>query len=365
MRYMFVATLAVLSVLSFSRCTTDPTEGGALPSKEGRCLALSEPEGGVGLTTSSPSRVSLLFRVDTCAGEPVPGLDATSFDILEDGHLVSEFESQRRISTKGERYRLLSLVLLDVSGSMLRSGDFPQLKAAAAEYIRAVLKNSGEGHRVALMTFDGRETPETLVGFTDSEDALLSGLEKLSTTECRSNRDCAQFADRRSCAGWRCVDDSTNLNGAVITALDVLDAQLAQETVTWRDGALVLFTDGTDQAARVAQRAAIERANLAKTHIFTIGLGGEVDEGTLRALGRDGYWPVDRADRLAEVFARVADRVVGLANRFYLFEYCSPRRNGVHTLKIVAHQRRADGLTASGSLSRDFDATGFSSGCEL
>ena len=80
--------------------------------------------------------------------------------------------------------------------------------------------------------------------------------------------------------GWRCVDDSTDLNGAVVSSLSTLDAEPAASDVTWRDGAVVLFTDGTDQ------------------HVFSIGLGGEVDEPALRQPGKDGYWPVAKADQL-------------------------------------------------------------------
>ena len=35
------------------------------------CLTLSEPEGGAGLLTAAPSKVSLFFKVDTCDGAPV------------------------------------------------------------------------------------------------------------------------------------------------------------------------------------------------------------------------------------------------------------------------------------------------------
>jgi hypothetical protein len=95
-----------------------------------RCLSLSEPEGG--LTVALPSRVGWLFKVDTCGGEPVSGLSAAQFEIFEDGKQVSAFESQQRVAPKGERFRLYSVVLLDLSGSMLRSGDFAQVHSRRA-----------------------------------------------------------------------------------------------------------------------------------------------------------------------------------------------------------------------------------------
>lgn len=327
------------------------------------CLSLSEPEGG--LTVSLPSRVGWLFKVDTCAGEPVSGLSAAQFEIFEDGKQVSAFESQQRVAPKGERFRLYSVVLLDLSGSMLRSGDFAQVQASAGRYLDEALAAGGDGHRIALMTFDGREQPQVLVNFTSDRAALRAGLDSLSVQECQVSSECARFSDRRTCAGWRCVDDSTNLNGALVSTLSTLKAELDASDVQWRDGAVVLFTDGTDQASRVSA-SAVERAVLTSgQHVFTVGLGGEVDEQSLRLLGKDGYWPVARAAELDAAFVEIASRVASLANRFYVLEYCSPKRSGTHTLKVVATIDTPDQGKLVGSLSGQFDATGFSSGCEL
>jgi hypothetical protein len=324
---------------------------------------LSEPEGG--LTVSLPSRVGWLFKVDTCAGEPVSGLSAAQFEIFEDGKKVSAFESQQRVAPKGERFRLYSVVLLDLSGSMLRSGEFAKVQASAGRYLDEALSAGGDGHRIALMTFDGREQPQVLVNFTSELAALRSGLASLSVSECQASSECARFTDRRTCAGWRCVDDSTNLNGALVSTLSTLKGELDSSDVQWRDGAVVLFTDGTDQASRVSA-SAVERAVLTSgQHVFTIGLGGEVDEQSLQTLGKDGYWPVARSEELDAAFVEIAGRVASLANRFYVLEYCSPKRSGAHTLKVTATIDTPDQGKLVGSLSGQFDATGFSSGCEL
>lgn len=329
--------------------------------KDEQCLTVAVPPGSEGLVTGPPARVSLFFSVDTCGGTPVTGLDASNFEISEDGVAISPFESERRIQSKGEKYRMNSVVLLDVSGSVLNSGQFPQLKSAAASYVKRVLGVQGDGQRVALMTFDGRERVQVLVDFSNDQTAVLSALDSLDVSECTSNTQCQGFSDRRTCAGWRCVDNSTNLNGAVVQALDTLDTQATLEKgIVWKDASLVLFTDGTDQAGRVQQLTAFDRARTSTTHIFSIGLGGEVDDTTLKAFGKDGYWPAAKADELGEAFEAIATRVNGLANRFYLLEYCSPKRSGAHTLKITATQG-----SLVGGLSRTFDALGFSSGCTL
>ena len=352
-----------LFALSLSLVACGPNVVSDQPTNSSRCLSLSEPSGG--LTVGLPSRVGWLFKVDTCSGEPVSGLSGAQFEIFEDGKKVSAYESQQRVAPKGERFRLYSVVLLDLSGSMLRSGDFPKLQVAASRYFGEALAAGGDGHRIALMTFDGRAQPQTVVPFTSNRAALQAGLDSLSFTECQASADCAGFTDRRTCAGWRCVDDSTNLNGALVSTLDVLGQELTHSDVSWRDGAVVLFTDGTDQAARVSSSTAQQAVSASSQHVFTIGLGGEVDEATLKSLGKDGYWPVAKADQLDAAFLEIAGRVAGLANRFYVLEYCSPKRSGTHTLKVVANIDTAREGTLVGSLSGQFDATGFSSGCEL
>lgn len=340
------------------------TTGTGQPGAGSRCLALTEP-GGSGLSTSLPSKVSWSFRVDTCTGEPVAGLSAMQFEIFEDGKKVSVYESQQRIAAKGERFRLYSVVLLDLSGSMLRSGDFSQLQVAAGAYLETALAASGDVHRVQLMTFDGRASPQVLVPFTSDLSALKAGLASLSVVECSVAADCASFLDRRTCAGWRCVDDSTNLNGAVVQSLQALDTARATSNVPWHDGALLVFTDGTDQAGRVSTAEVRVKVLSSSEHVFAIGLGGEVDVEALKAIGRDGDWPVARADQLQGAFEEIARRTSGLANRFYVLEYCSPRRSGNHALEIRARVETADAGTLEGSLSGAFDATGFGSGCQL
>lgn len=327
------------------------------------CLKLSVPEGEV--TTAPPAQVSLFFTVDTCDGQPVAGLTEEQFEIYEDGERVSEFESQRRIRPKGQKFRMYSLVLLDLSGSMLKSGGFPALRDAAMLYIDEVLAKNGDGQRVAIYSFDGRANLNPVVDFTGDPAALKAGIEKLGERQCSTHADCAVFSDRRTCAGWLCVDDSTNLNGAVVEGIDRLERELVAEPgIPFKESALVVFTDGTDQAARVSADTARARVQETRSHVFTIGLGGEIDERTLRDLGKDGFQPADQASELRSAFSQIASRVVSLASRFYLLEYCSPKRSGTHKLKVSATYSNERGLFA-GSVSRSFDATGFTSGCAL
>ena len=326
------------------------------------CLSLKAPEGGI--SASAPARISLFFTVDTCGGEPVPALGSDAFQITEDGSPVSPLESQQTIQAKGQKYRMDSLLLLDMSGSMLRSGEFQTLRDAAGHYVSQVL-SSGAGQQVALMTFDGREQPVQVSDFTADEAQLQHALDSLMVTECSSSSDCAGYADRRTCAAFRCVDDSTNLNGALVAGINTLESRLAvADGLKFKDAALVAFTDGSDQADRVSQDAALSRVTDTKVKVITVGLGAEIDAAALVAFGKDGSFPASKAADLDAAFAQAAQRVTGEANKSYLLEYCSPRRSGHHQLRVSASATTSEG-PMTGSFSGSFDATGFTSGCAL
>lgn len=334
--------------------------GGMGTADSPTCLKLT-PVGADGAQVSMPSKVSLFFAVDSCEAQPVAGLDATAFDISEDGAPLNPFESQRTVQPKGQRFAMSSLLLLDMSGSILRGGQFLALKAAAKNYVDTVLAHAAEGQRVGIMTFDGRERPTWLVEFTADPQRLYAGLESLETRECSASADCAVNLDRRSCAGWRCVDDSTNLYGAVVHGVDALEAQRTLDaSVVFQESALLIFTDGSDQAARSTLDFAQKRVISTSAHVFSVGLGAMADAKTLIALGKDGFYAADSADGLSRAFETVAGRVNAMANRFYLLEYCSPKRSGKHTVKVTV-----SASSRTGTLTREFDATGFASGCEL
>ena len=329
------------------------------------CLQFSQP-GGEHVTTTQPGKVSAFFSVDTCAGQPVSVLTGDNFEILEDGNPVSPYESRRTIQPKGQRYQMDSLVLLDFSGSILRSNSWPVVRDGATKYVDTVLARAGDGQRVAIYTFDGRAAPQQVVAFTSDKVALHAGLMTLEEKQCTSNAQCAVNTEARTCAAYRCVDDSTNLNGAVLRAIEELEAQsAAQKEIAFKDSSLIVFTDGTDQAARVTTATVLSRARASAVHIFSVGLGTEVDRGALEGLGKDGFYAASATGDLAAAFAKIAQKVSGLANRFYLLEYCSPKRSGTHELKLIARWSTPETGPMIGSMTREFDATGFGSGCDL
>jgi hypothetical protein len=328
-------------------------------------LQFSQP-GGEKVTTTQPGKVSAFFSIATSTGQPVSLLTGDNFEILEDGNPVSPYESRRTIQPKGQKYQMDSMVLLDFSGSILRSNSWPVVRDAATRYVTTVLARAGDGQRVAIYTFDGRAAPQQVVGFTADKVALLDGLKSLELKQCDSSAQCAANTEARTCAAFRCVDDSTNLNGALVRAIELVEAQSAAQTnVEYKDSSLVVFTDGTDQAARVSHASVLAKVRATPVHVFTVGLGTEIDRTVLENYGKDGFYLANAPSELAIAFAKIAEKVAGLANRFYLLEYCSPKRSGRHELKLIARLGTPGAGELVGSMTREFDATGFESGCDL
>jgi len=282
-----------------------------------------------------PSNIAVYFTVDTSSGEPVAGLTAESFRIFEDEKPVSLLESKQTILNPEVAASHFTLLLIDMSGSVTGSGDVPAIIEAARAFGDRVEKYQ----KVGVYAFDGGPRIYPVVGF-GSGAAASSGVDRLR--------------------GFRPRDPSTNLNGAVIEAIRVLQGRMAGSPTPLTFGSLVVFTDGTDRAQRV-KREQLHRELQAATgiSILAIGVGAEIDQKELGAIGRDGFiYSADRA-QIASVFDQAAARIEAYSRRYYLLGYCSPARAGEHDLRIEAS---AEGR--SGSLQYRFRADGFGPDCD-
>ncbi|MEM6958296.1 MAG: VWA domain-containing protein [Myxococcota bacterium] len=285
----------------------------------------------VNASHARPSNVAMFFTVDTRSGEPVPGLQAEDFRIYEDGQLVSVDESQQTIVNPEVAAEHFTLLLVDMSGSVTASDQVPAIVTAAESFI-AKLEGS---QKVAVYAFDGSEEIFPMQRFRDSS----AGLGRLSSFQTR--------------------DPSTNLYGAMVQAADVLDEALGASETPLRFGTLVVFTDGTDRAARVGEGDMSRRIGDGGYDVFAIGVGTEIDERTLGRVGRSGYVLIDDAQALTAAFETIGQQILGFTRRFYLLSYCSPARAGVHEVTVEALARET-----SGSVTYRFDAEGFGPNCD-
>ena len=295
-----------------------------------------------------PANVSVLFKVDTNDSRPVADLAPNDFDIFENRQLISPFEADLTILPKTGQFQYSIILLLDLSGSILASESLDPLKEAARRFVEALVAPSGDARygeiELGIWWFDGRSEIDSLIAFEITPETLVDAVDDITD--------------------GLTVDNSTNLYGAVVQGLELAGQRVTQlrrqEVVA--AGSVVIFTDGTDQANRVSRSDALRAVGRVghDLSVYTIGLGGEIDEETLRAIGADGFASATNLDELVPKFQEIADLVRDEAGSYYLLEYCSPKRDGDNELGI-----RVSEDDDMGVLTTRFSASGFTSGCRV
>jgi len=285
--------------------------------------------------TRLPSLITLHFSLQTEDGEPVPYLKAEDFVIKEDGKEVSVFESKQTILPRNKQFELVTLLLLDMSGSIIESGSLTSLQEAMKVFIETV----SESQIVSIYAFDGRKEIQQLLAFTSDKKRMLDAVGRLPN--------------------YKAKDPSTNLNGAVLSGLPIISKRVAAAKKIGKitTGTMILFTDGTDQAGRIADSVSRGRAMKSKSSIFAIGLGGEIDKDHLKSIGQSGFEFADDTDDIVEAFASIAEKIKRESNKYYAIAYCSPKRAGRHHLEISVRDY-------DGSMGYGFNATGFTPQCD-
>ena len=301
--------------------------------------------------TTLPGKISILFKVSDTDANPVSGLSADKFTIYEQGrndecfNTISASESKARISPNSQIFSNNTLLVLDLSNSVL-SSSLEELKSASVSFVDNVMPSAAnESVKMAIYWFDGEDELHLLNDLTSSKEELTTAINGI--TDDISN------------------DPSTDLYGAVIKSTDIASQLLAASTQGGKIGAasVVIFTDGTDQASRYTEAAALQKVDAADPNIsfFTIGLGAEIDTQVLTDIGKTFSVFAGNKEELETTFNEISLRVSERANSFYLFEYCTPKRDGSGennlAIQVVDGSRR-------GAVQTKFDATGFTAGCE-
>lgn len=301
--------------------------------------------------TTLPGKVSIFFKVSDSGGNPIPGLTADQFTIYEQGrnddcfNTISASESLARISSKSQIFTNSTLLVLDLSNSVL-SNSLDELKTASSSFVNNVMPSEpNASFQMAIYWFDGEDELHQLQELTSSTEELLSAIGGISPDI--SN------------------DPSTDLYGAVIKSTDLAENLIADNLTNDVIGAasIVIFTDGTDQASRYSEEEALQKVSDANRNIafFSIGLGAEIDPDILELIGKTSSAFAGNEAELEDVFNDISRRVAEQANSFYLFEYCTPKRDGSGennlAIQLVDGERQ-------GAVQTKFNASGFIGGCE-
>lgn len=301
--------------------------------------------------TTLPGKISILFKVTDNLGNPISGLSANQFTIYEQGrnddcfNTISSSESFARISPNSQVFNNNTLLVLDLSNSVLQ-GSLDELKTASTSFVNNVMPTpETESFKMAIYWFDGEDVLHLLNPLTTSITELTAAIDGID--ENISN------------------DPSTDLYGAVIKSTNIAE-DLIQETnqnEVISAASVVLFTDGTDQASRFTEQSALNAVNNANPNIsfFTIGLGAEIDTEILSEIGKTASVVASNAADLEATFNQISARVSEQANSFYLFEYCTPKRDGSGENNLVIQLTNG---ALQGAVQTKFDATDFTGGCE-
>jgi len=295
-----------------------------------------------------PSNVSVFFRVEDGAGKGIAGLTEADFSIYENGTKISTFEATRKIQPNEQVFDYHITLLLDLSGSVLQGESLAALKDAAKGFIDEVIPSASEVNAQAIKMdiwwFDGAANIKQLQGTATNATNLKNAIDGISPEMS--------------------ADNSTNLYGAVIQGIDVASTKLSQtrQLDEIASSALVIFTDGTDQANRNTRGQAAEAVKKADRDLalYTIGLGGEIDERILKEIGKTSFVSAANIGELLDRFQEIGDLISGRANSYYLLEYCSPKRSGSNQLTIEVNKG-----TLVGSANTLFDANDFNGSCVL
>ncbi len=303
--------------------------------------------------TTLPGKISILFKVSDTQGNPISGLTADQFTIYEQGrnddcfNTISSSESLARISPNSQVFSNNTLLVLDLSNSVLQ-GSLEELKTASTSFVNNVMPEvETESFKMAIYWFDGEDVLHLLNPLTSSTAELTAAIDGI--TSDISN------------------DPSTDLYGAVIKsaniAEDLIDEANSIQGSPIVAASVVLFTDGTDQASRFTEESALNAVNNANPNIsfFTIGLGAEIDQEVLGDIGKTSSVVASNAAELETTFNQISARVSEQANSFYLFEYCTPKRDGSGENNLVIQLTNG---ALQGAVQTKFDAEGFTGGCE-
>jgi len=222
--------------------------------------------------------VNLVFTAVDRNNRVVSDIRQEEITILEDG------ESQPLFAFKREATLPINIaILMDLSGS--QEYTFPQAKNAAGEFLRSIIRPNKD--TAAILTF--QSDVELGQGLTSRIDTLKRAFDEI------------QYSRRFTSSSTR--RQATALYDAIYIACDEVLSRddyrpVTEDTITRR--AIILLTDGVDNASSRKIEEVVDKAWRSGVVIYTIGIGDRfrfegVREDVLRRLAEEtggrAYFP--------------------------------------------------------------------------
>ncbi len=293
----------------------------------------------VDLAAHPPGQIAVVLTAEA-GGEPLDRLMSSSFEIYEDGQVVDPATSKQTLLDPRSVMSFHALLLLDLSGDAAIPQNRTALARAAGVFVDLVRRDQP----VTVYAFDGAPTPVLIGEYPQATNAPPEGA--IAAVETFQPR-----------------DESRDLRGNVIEALKELNGRLMTEAMPLHTGTLVVLTQGPDLAGRVEEDAFYAHVGATKRDVVVIHLDEKPDH-EIERLGNRGLIHLDQLQNAGPIFEQAAMRVGALMDRHYLLSYCSPSRAGKRLLRIDVTAFDADGNEKQGSVSEEFDSTGFGPGCD-
>jgi len=256
--------------------------------------------------------ITVYLAVNDSEGEPAFGLDQDNFTLYEDSAEVAITDF-----TAAGGQAATVLLIIDHSGSM----DDDDKMAGASQAANTFIKQLQSGYdRVGVMIFDDRiDVLATLDIITDDQKEPLQQL--ISQVQPR---------------GY------TQFYATVQEAIQQITTESGRKVV-------VALTDGNDDDGQTRLEETIERATAANVPIYTIGLGGDVDQEGLEPLAvRSGgaYYFSPSADELEALYAEIGST---LRNEYALvYKSTTPNLDGTRRDLAVDVVAGGEQLSTSG-----------------
>ena len=292
----------------------------------------------VATSVQKPSNVALYLAVSD-GDQPVTDLTEQNFQVLENGQPVDPEQSGLTLLDRNVAAVHRTLLLVDMSGKANEKATRTNIARAAAGFVADVHKLED----VTVYAFDGSPELRLIGEYPESADDGPDNIQAL-----------ADFVPR---------DPSRDLDGAVIQALEQLDARLMIVKKPVRIGTLVVFTRGPDLAGRTPKEKVSQALDKTDHEVFAIGIGKDKGDFDLDRLGRAGVVRAPSMGSLGIAFENAASKIRKDYNKYYLLSYCSPARAGERALRIKVTMTDKQGDQHEGSYSTEFDSAGFGPGC--
>jgi hypothetical protein len=286
----------------------------------------------VATSVQKPSNVTMLVSV-TEGDEPVTGLEPQNFNLYENEQELSPDQVKRTLIERSEVTAQRVVLLVELTGEP-NSPDRQRLQRAIEVFVEKVRPELG----VTVFAYDGSESLRAVGEYPKGSGAVSA----------------AALATLPS------PDGSRNLYGAVVDGVRQLDVRLSGDKRAARLGTLVVLSRGPDLAARMTEDRMAQVLESVRFDVIGIGVG---EDTRFLGFARSGVIKAQNADTVPIAFTEAATRVLQTHGKYYVIAYCSPARAGQRSLRLEVKYVAKSGDERGGSVTHDFDATGFGPGC--